>query len=205
MGSFKVLKIERHRLVTDGKGVTTLVALLGCPLKCEYCINKNILAKTKYLDMAPEALLDKVMIDYCYFVSTGGGVTFGGGESLVHANQIIEFMNIMPEAMQVNLETSMNMRLSQDVFDRLLEGVQEFIIDIKAVSNELYKAYTGIENQLVFDNLKYIVDKGYADKCRIKIPVIPEYKERTVALEEAEYIRNMGFKKVQVFDYIIKG
>ena len=33
-----VIGISRHRLGTDGKGVTTLVALHGCPLRCKYCL-----------------------------------------------------------------------------------------------------------------------------------------------------------------------
>ncbi|MCB6973223.1 carboxypeptidase-like regulatory domain-containing protein [Butyricimonas sp. DFI.6.44] len=35
----KVIGIERHRLQTDGEGVSTLVAFHGCPLRCRYCLN----------------------------------------------------------------------------------------------------------------------------------------------------------------------
>lgn len=31
--------IRRHRLLTDGKGVTTLVGFSGCSLICKYCID----------------------------------------------------------------------------------------------------------------------------------------------------------------------
>ena len=34
-----IFAISRHRIATDGKGVTTLVAMHGCPLSCRYCIN----------------------------------------------------------------------------------------------------------------------------------------------------------------------
>ena len=34
-----LIGINRHRLATDGKGVTTLVAFSGCPLRCKYCLN----------------------------------------------------------------------------------------------------------------------------------------------------------------------
>lgn len=34
-----IFGISRHRMGIDGKGVTTLVAFMGCPLHCKYCIN----------------------------------------------------------------------------------------------------------------------------------------------------------------------
>lgn len=34
-----ILGISRHRLKTDGEGVTTFIAFYGCPLHCKYCIN----------------------------------------------------------------------------------------------------------------------------------------------------------------------
>lgn len=47
MNVFDVVTIERHRFHTDGKGVTTLVILNGCPLQCRYCINGKLLAGAK--------------------------------------------------------------------------------------------------------------------------------------------------------------
>ena len=34
-----VFAVSRHRLGTDGAGVTTLVGFRGCPLSCRYCLN----------------------------------------------------------------------------------------------------------------------------------------------------------------------
>lgn len=39
----KVIGVARHRLATDGDGVTTLVAFHGCPLHCRYCLNPQSL------------------------------------------------------------------------------------------------------------------------------------------------------------------
>ena len=69
----------------DGEGVTTLVAGAGCPLLCRWCINKKILAEAPAENISPSELLERVRIDDLYFQVTGGGVTFGGGESLLHA------------------------------------------------------------------------------------------------------------------------
>ena len=34
-----IFGISRHRMSIDGKGITTLVAFMGCPLRCKYCLN----------------------------------------------------------------------------------------------------------------------------------------------------------------------
>ena len=39
----KIIGIARHRLSTDGDGVTTLVAFHCCPLSCRYCLNPQSL------------------------------------------------------------------------------------------------------------------------------------------------------------------
>lgn len=41
MNMFRIIIFNRHRFSTDGNGITTLIALAGCPLKCKYCINKK--------------------------------------------------------------------------------------------------------------------------------------------------------------------
>lgn len=38
-GFLPFIGISRHRLATDGEGVTTLAAFHGCPLACRYCLN----------------------------------------------------------------------------------------------------------------------------------------------------------------------
>ena len=37
-----ILGVNRHRLLIDGEGVTTLVAFHGCPLHCKYCLNLSL-------------------------------------------------------------------------------------------------------------------------------------------------------------------
>lgn len=59
-----LIGICRHRLTTDGQGVTTLVAFHGCPLCCRYCLNEQCLrADGVWQQMDAQQILDEVMID----------------------------------------------------------------------------------------------------------------------------------------------
>ncbi len=91
--SFEIMNISRDRLGTDSKGVSTLVTLFGCPLKCKYCINNychNQNMRTFYL--SSNELLQYVSKDDIYYRMTGGGITFGGGEPLLQSDVIVDFI-----------------------------------------------------------------------------------------------------------------
>ena len=86
-----IMAISRLRMGTDGKGVRTLVGFYGCPLNCKYCANHYChQSETVRADYTPEELLEVLSIDEPYFLMTGGGVTFGGGEPLLQAGFIHE-------------------------------------------------------------------------------------------------------------------
>ena len=200
--NFKVQSINRHRMKTDGKGVTTLVALYGCSLACRYCINADILKKNSWREYSPEQLLETVLQDYCYFLATGGGVTFGGGESLLHAEAIRRFAGLAPQGMHVNIETSLY--AESEMLERVLESVDFFIIDIKTMNPSIYQAYTGRTNEKILKNLQKIADSRLQSRCKIRIPQIRNYNNESDVRESVRKVRALGFEEIEVFSYIIK-
>ena len=103
-----LIGICRHRLTTDGQGVTTLVAFHGCPLCCRYCLNEQCLrADGVWQQMDAQQILDEVMIDDLYFKATNGGVTFGGGEPLLRSDEIVTFCQLRPSDWHIAIETSL--------------------------------------------------------------------------------------------------
>lgn len=203
---FKVITINRHRMQTDGKGVTSLVALLGCPLKCKYCINMDILKPEKYKTYSAEELWEELMIDYCYFIGTGGGITFGGGETLLWANEILEFMDIVPDGVNVNIETSLNVSFAgrEEIFEALVKKLGGLIVDIKTWNRDIYEQYTELNNYNTVTNLSVIEKLGLQDKCKIRIPIIPEYTTEEDAKRDAKVLEDRGYKDIEIFPYIIR-
>ena len=200
--NFNIIAVQRHRFKTDGRGITTLIGLSGCPLKCKYCINKKVLEQKNPIKTKTVELLQEIMQDYCYFVATGGGVTFGGGEPLLHYNQIKEFIDILPKYISVNIETSLNIELV--ALESLINYIDNWIIDIKDINPVIYKKYTGVSNDLVIDNLKYIASKKYQDKCIIRIPLIPEYNCEADRKKSIEYVKKLGFNNIDIFKYVVR-
>ena len=119
-----VFAVSRHRLGTDGAGVTTLVGFRGCPLGCRYCLNPECVSDgVKTLYLTPTELYNRVKQDRLYFLATGGGVTFGGGEPLLYPGFIAEFRNICGGEWKICAETSLavpaeNVKRAAGVIDR---------------------------------------------------------------------------------------
>lgn len=205
MEKFQVFGINRHRMKTDGRGVTTLVALAGCPLSCQYCINaEGLEVGSRIEEVTAKELVERLAIDHCYFLYTNGGVTFGGGESLLHSAQILEFSKVCPEEWNITLETSLNVPFQQ--LEPLLTGRFSFIIDIKAMQPDIYRDYTGRDNAKVIENLTELCKRLDKEQYVIKVPVIPGYSGEAEVEESKKLLRKLGIpaENILSFTYMTK-
>ena len=197
------IAINRHRLTTDGEGVTTLVGFHGCPLHCEYCLNAQCLqADGVWCRLTPGELYSEVEIDDLYFVATGGGICFGGGEPLLRSDFIKAFAEIMNPEWKLTIETSLNVPLEN--VKAIASLVQMWYVDIKDMNPDLYKAYGCKENKQVVSNLQWLAANGYADKVIIRLPLIPEYNTDEDRQRSQQQLEEMGFTNFDKFNYIVR-
>lgn len=197
------IAINRHRLTTDGEGVTTLVAFHGCPLHCQYCLNAQCLqADGVWCRLTPGELYSEVEIDDLYFMATGGGICFGGGEPLLRSDFIKAFAEIMNPEWKLTIETSLNVPLEN--VKAIASLVQMWYVDIKDMNPDIYKAYGCKENKQVISNLQWLAANGYADKVIIRLPLIPEYNTDEDRQQSQQQLEKMGFTNFDKFNYIVR-
>ena len=195
-----IIGISRHRMATDGIGVTTLVAFHGCPLHCQYCLNPQCLSPNgASRSIISTELYSEVEIDDLYFTATNGGICFGGGEPLLRSEFIVAFSKIMNPAWNLTLETSLNVPFMH--LKRVAPLISEFIIDIKDMNPTIYKAYTTQENSIVLDNLAWLVENGYNEKTLIRLPLIPYYNCSEDVEKSKTILSQMGFSQFESFTY----
>lgn len=199
---YPLICVSRIRMINDGEGVTSLIAGRGCPLKCKWCINKKVLDTASFKYVTAQQLYDKVKIDDLYFCATGGGVTFGGGESLIHADFIAEFKKIIGNRWKIYAETSLN--VSQQQVEAAAKAVDGFIIDIKDMNQDIYRSYTGSDNDIVIRNLELLIKLVGADRLKVRVPLIPEYNTDNDSKASVKRLKGMGITNIDVFNYIIK-
>ena len=202
MAIASIFGISRHRLTTDGEGVTTLVAFSGCPLRCKYCLNKASWEPEKGRLYTPEQLFEEVKIDQLYFLATKGGITFGGGEPLLQVEFIKTFRALCGSQWQILAETSLNVPFENiQALDTVLDG---YIIDIKDMNPDIYQAYTGKDNAIVLDNLEWLLKQGDSNRIMVRVPHIPEFNTDEDVMRSMEQLKKIGVKHFDEFNYLIR-
>ena len=199
-----IIAVARHRLSIDGQGVTTLVAFHGCTLHCRYCLNAQCLRHDGvWRTVTPDDLLDEVKVDNLYFLATGGGITFGGGEPAIRSEFIEAFCRIAPPEWHFTIETALN--VDRQHLERLLPLIHEYIIDIKDVNPDIYRRYTGQDNQRVLDNLQWLLDHdGMADRVMVRLPHIPDFNTDKDVQYSRQHLAAMGVTRFDEFTYLCR-
>ena len=195
-----VVAVSRIRMQTDGKGVTTLVCFHGCPLRCHWCINPFSFAEdTKRDIVTPQKLYDKVKLDELYFLATGGGVTFGGGEPLLYPDFLHAFRKICGDAWHLCAETSLS--VPWEHVQKAAECIDMFYVDCKDTDPDIYKSYTGKDNALMLSNLQKLVALIGTERVVVRVPLIPDYNTDQSRQKSRAVLQGLGVTQFDFFTY----
>lgn len=189
---------------TDGRGVSTLVAFWGCPLRCHYCINDFCHdPETPCEQIDPKDLVQRLMADEIYYRMSGGGIVFGGGEPLQNSRYIRNVINLLPKDIPIRIETSLNVPWEEV---ELLYGlIDEWIIDIKDINSEIYVRYTGQNNKKVVENISLLTEKYHIlgenpkEHILFRIPIIPDFNTQEDVDKSLSKLK--GYGKTELFEY----
>ena len=197
---YPLLALSRHRMEIDGRGVTTLAAGAGCPLSCVYCINKTLLRQVPTLVTAEE-LYEKTRCDDLYFQATGGGLTFGGGESLLHVD-FYQILRPLCPAWRLTAETSLH--VPRKAVERAAAVLDDFIVDVKTLNPEIYRAYTGKDPGPAYDNLALLARLAGPERIRVRVPLIPAFNSEADQDRTEALLRKLGLTEIERFPYVIR-
>ena len=201
-----ILSISRLRMGTDGNGIATLVVFFDCPLYCEYCINdfchksQKPFVGVQNAAFTPQELTEILRKDDIYYLMSGGGVVFGGGEPLLQSKYIHKVCTMVDQRWAKRIETSLN--VPWDNIKPVLYDMDEWIIDIKDINNDIYKSYTKTDNKNMIENLLKLRNKVSKDKIHIRIPKIPGYNTSYDIEYSVQWIRDNIGVEPEVFSYI---
>lgn len=195
-----IIARSRLRMQTDGQGVTTLVAFHGCPLRCGYCLNPfSFDPKTRRTEMTPAQLYELVKVDGLYFIATGGGVTFGGGEPLLYGDFLREFREICGKEWHLCAETSLNVPWEQ--VQTAAGCIDMFYIDCKDTDPEIYRRYTGRDNRQMLENLRKLLALVGPERILVRLPLIPGFNSEAARDSSQALLSGMGITQFDRFTY----
>lgn len=182
------LTLTPKGIVTDYKACTL------CGLCAEVCPSKAMEMSGEMYDI-PQ-LMEIIEKERVHINHSGGGVTFSGGEPLMHSDFLL---NMLKECGKVNLHCTVDTSGFADT-KTLLEVAKHtdlFLYDVKHLDPEIHKKWTGVSNKLIIENLKLLSETD-AD-INIRIPFIKNVNEDKKSVSDiAEFISNLPGKKPMV-------
>lgn len=126
----------------DGPGTRMTVFMSGCPLRCQYCQNPDTWKMRDGQPVYLQAMIDKVARYQDLFKSTGGGITFSGGESMMQAAFV---SRVFRAAKEMGVHTCLDTSgfLNRNYTDAMIDDIDLCLLDVKSGDEATYKKVTG--------------------------------------------------------------
>ena len=215
-----VTDIERSSF-EDGPGLRTVVFFKGCTLNCKWCHNPECISPMPQLmnypdkcigcgmcdegcyagakvicgkEMSDDEIFEQILLDKDYY-GTDGGVTFSGGEPMVHSMML---KKLIKKCQTAGINTAIETSLC--VFDIEIFSELDFIMaDFKVFDNQKHIKYVGIDNEIIKENFKRLDMIG--TPFLVRTPIITGVNDN---IEEISNIRNFisQFKNIKGYELL---
>jgi pyruvate formate lyase activating enzyme len=136
-----------------------------------------------------------------YYWGPKGGVSLSGGDPLMQGKFVTELLRRCNEAyINVCIETTAN--IPRKTLEAILPYVQWFFIDVKNMDSARHKEFTGVGNELILDNIRWLATSGWNGKILLRMPVIPGFNDSAEnALATAEFMKSVGMHEINLLPF----
>lgn len=149
----------KHDIIRDG--------CLGCGMCTQVCLNKalTILGRKE----SAEKLFSEILKDKDYYDKSGGGVTFSGGEPMLQYQGLLSILKLCREK---GIHTAVDTAgaVPYEYFEKVIPYTDLFLYDIKCISNDIHRKYTGADNRGILSNLLRLSEDNA--EIIVRIPLI---------------------------------
>ncbi|MGM9755825.1 MAG: glycyl-radical enzyme activating protein [Parabacteroides sp.] len=120
-------------------------------------------------DYTFEEAMREIEKEMLFMDESGGGVTFCGGEPLMHPDDLAEMLDRCG-ALGIHRAVDTTLFASEEVVKRIMACCELFLVDLKQMDSDKHKAFTGVPNERILANLRMIAETGM--DFWIRIPLI---------------------------------
>lgn len=149
--------------------------------KCDLCGDCVKACPPKALNlfgtlMSVDEVMTVVEQDGLFYSSSGGGLTLGGGEPLF---QPLFAHDLLQKAQSYGFETGIETsgQASWPDFEKVVQYCDFVLYDIKCLSSEKHKAFTGVDNRVILTNLEKACQRYSNTTICVRTPIIPGFND----------------------------
>jgi pyruvate formate lyase activating enzyme len=158
---------ENALSMTPDEGVVTDFDLCNMCGKCaESCPSGAMEMVAQYMDVA--SVIEAIYEERQIIEQSGGGITFSGGEPLMHHEFLIEALDACrAEGFHCTVDTSGI--ASRSILLDVAKRTDHWLYDLKSMDPEVHLKWTGVRNEKILENLVALAKTGASINVRIPL------------------------------------
>lgn len=200
----KCILCQRCRLVcgnavhTFGEN-THLIDFSAC-VACGNCVAECPSTALELVgeEISPSELVRQVCEDRVFF-GEEGGLTLSGGEPMLQPEFVYEtFCEAKKAGLHTCLDTSGYAKWEN--YEKILPVTDCILYDVKAYSADIHRSATGVDNQMIKDNLQKLC--GYGKTIYIRTPVVKGYNATQEEMQKiADFLKELPIVGITLMPY----
>jgi pyruvate formate lyase activating enzyme len=166
------------RLDPDSGIITDTSRCTLCGTCAEVCPSKAIEMSGRHENA--EKIMQAIRRETVTMDTSGGGVTFSGGEPLQHPELLLKLLKACrKEGIHTAIDTAGF--VNTDILLEAARYTDLFLYDLKHIDSSLHKKYTGVPNEKILENLRILSEVH--DHINIRIPLIDGVNADSASME----------------------
>lgn len=157
----------QHALTLTADGIVT------DHTRCTVCGTCADVCPTLAMEMSGteysvDQLMKEIEKETVFMDRSEGGVTFCGGEPLLHPEPLIELLKRCGE-LGIHRAVDTTLLAKPETVRRVMEHTELFLVDLKQMDSEKHRHFCGVPNELILSNLRMIAEAGCDFYLRIPL------------------------------------
>ena len=166
---------QEKAVLFDHDGIHIRKQACSLCMKCTDICPANAITPI-YEKYALDDLFQLLKKDKSFYQVSGGGVTASGGEATLQYKFVAAlFEKLKKDCITTALDTCGHVNFKN--INTILPFTDYILYDLKLFDSTLHRQYTGVSNELILDNLRYLIELNRTQKHHFKIwirtPLIP--------------------------------
>lgn len=188
-----------HHMNSKGNMIFSRTGCNVCGKCAESCpsLALNVCGEEK----TPLDIFNEIKKDEHYYVNSGGGVTFSGGECLLYPEFVLQVAKMCKEN-KIHTAIESAFFVPWKSVECVIEHIDLIYADLKIANRDKHKEFTGQFNDKIIENIQRI-SNGY-NNVILRIPIIPGVNDFSEDIDDFCEIINTfgcGVKEIELLKY----
>jgi pyruvate formate lyase activating enzyme len=159
---------------SDGKAQIERILCDNCGACADMCPSRAL--ETLGKRMSVEQVIATVEEDSAFYARSGGGLTLSGGEPISQAGFV---KKLLAAARSRGIDTALETSgyCAWNDMEEVCRLVTHVFFDIKSADREKHRRDAGVDNEVILENLRRLVQRFPALSITVRTPVIPGFND----------------------------